>query len=178
VLYGFCVLFGAVALVLTYANSVQSAFVLVALGVVAFAALRALGYMRLDRMSDTASERRKNKALRSAARPLGPRLRQVRTLEEAWIVVTEAGEIFGAVTVRVGPRPAFSHEFERTEADQPFEARFALPGLTCTLELGWCDGRREIDRDTEIAVDIFCEHLAEALARLASSPAVARLPAS
>ena len=31
------------------------------------------------------------------------------------------------------------------------------------LELGWSDGRQEIDRDTEIAVDIFCEYLGEAL---------------
>ena len=31
------------------------------------------------------------------------------------------------------------------------------------LELGWHDGRREIDRDTEIAIDIFCEHLGDGL---------------
>jgi UDP-GlcNAc:undecaprenyl-phosphate GlcNAc-1-phosphate transferase len=179
VLYGSCVLFGAVALVLTYANNVESAFVLLALGVIAFVALRALGYMRLDRISDTASERRKNKALRAAARPLGHRLRQVRTLEEAWAVVTEAGVVFGAVSVRVGPAPSFSHDYEQTDIgpDQPFEARFALPGGACTLELGWRDGRVEIDRDTEIAVDIFCEHLGEALTRLAV-PTIASLPAS
>ena len=39
VLYGFCVLLGAVALILTYTNSMQSAFLLVAIGVIAFAAL-------------------------------------------------------------------------------------------------------------------------------------------
>jgi len=181
VLYSFCILLGGVALVLTYANSVQSAFVLVALGIIAFVALRALGFMRLDRMSETASERRKNKALRAAARPLGQRLRQVRTLDETWAILTEAGVVFGAVTVRVGPVPAFAHEFEQTEIgpDQLFEARFVLPGSTCTLELAWRDGRKEMDRDTEIAVDIFCEFLAEALTRVASDgPSVARLPAS
>ena len=180
VLYGFCVLLGTAALVLTYTNSMQSAFLLLALGIVAFVALRSLGYMRLDRISDSASERRKNKALRAAARPLGQRLRQIRTLDEAWAIVTEAGIVFGAVTVRVGPAPAFSHEFEQTTVgpDQVFEARFALPGSAAMLELGWRNGRTEIDRDTEIAVDIFCEHLAEALARVAAAPAVARQPAS
>jgi UDP-GlcNAc:undecaprenyl-phosphate GlcNAc-1-phosphate transferase len=173
VLYGFCVLLGAVALVLTYANSMQSAFLLLALGLVAFAALRALGYMRLDRIADTALERKKNKALRAAARPLGQRLRQVRTLEEVWGIVTEAGAVFGAVVVRVGPAPAFRHEYEQTSVgpNEVFEARFALPGSACGLELGWRDGRREIDRDTEIAVDIFCEHLAEAVAKVSSTQA-------
>jgi UDP-GlcNAc:undecaprenyl-phosphate GlcNAc-1-phosphate transferase len=179
VLYSFCVLLGGVALVLTYANSVQSAFVLVALGIIAFVALRALGFMRLDRMSETASERRKNKALRAAARPLGQRLRQVRTLDEAWAVVTEAGVVFGAVTVRVGPVPTFAHEFEQTDigSDELFEARFALSGSACALELAWRDGRKEMDRDTEIAVEVFCEHLAEALARVSEAPAIASLPA-
>ena len=32
-----------------------------------------------------------------------------------------------------------------------------------TLDLGWDDGRREMDRDTEIAIDVFCEYLGEGL---------------
>ena len=31
------------------------------------------------------------------------------------------------------------------------------------LEVFWHDGRVEIDRDTEIAVDVFCEYLANAI---------------
>jgi UDP-GlcNAc:undecaprenyl-phosphate/decaprenyl-phosphate GlcNAc-1-phosphate transferase len=178
ILYGFCVLLGAVAFILTFTNSVQSAFLLLALGLVAFLALRTLGYMRLDRMSDAATERRKNKALRAAARPLGQRLRQVRTLDETWAVLAEAGVVFGAVAVRLGPSPAFSHEYEQTSIgpDELFEARFALPGSPCALELGWRDGRKSIDRDTEIAVDIFCEHLADALARVTPAAAAERRP--
>jgi hypothetical protein len=53
-----------------------------------------------------------------------------------------------------------------------------LPGGTCALELGWRDGRREIERDIEIAIDIFCEHLADAIARVGKAPAAVRLPAS
>ena len=168
VLYGFCVLLGAVALVLTYTNSLESTLLLLALGAIAFVALRALGYMRFDRIADSASDRRKNKALRAAARPLGPRLRQAATVEEVWGIVREAAVVFGAERLRVGPSPEFSHEVEGTGsgATEVFESRFVLPGTEATLELGWRDGRREIDRDTEIAVDLFCEHLAEALQRL------------
>ena len=39
------------------------------------------------------------------------------------------------------------------------------------LELAWPDGRREVDRDTEIAIDIFCEHLGDAL-ELLNSPII------
>jgi len=129
--------------------------------------------MRLDRISDSASDRRKNKALRAAARPLGQRLRQVTTLDQVWIVVTDAAVVFGATHLRIGPSPAFTHEIEATGSNVSdlFEYRFMLPGNAGELELGWRDGRREIDRDTEIAVDLFCEHLADALERVKTAGA-------
>jgi UDP-GlcNAc:undecaprenyl-phosphate GlcNAc-1-phosphate transferase len=179
VLYGFCVLLGAVALVLTYTNSLQSAVLLLALGVIAFAGLRGLGYMRLDRMSHSASERKKNKALRAAARPLGRRLQKVRTLDEVWVIVIESLTVFGAVSVRVGPSPEFSHGFQGADNSglDLFQIRFGLAGSESLLELGWADGRREIDRDTEIAVEIFCEHLADAFALLKVGSPAPRPPA-
>jgi UDP-GlcNAc:undecaprenyl-phosphate/decaprenyl-phosphate GlcNAc-1-phosphate transferase len=165
VLYGFCVLLGAAALVLTYSSSLEAAFLLCALGAIAFVALRSLGYMRFDRIAESGTDRRRNKALRAAARPLGRRLHGVRTSDEVWVIVIEAANVFGAVGVRVGPAaPVFSHGFEVTESGaEPFQARFAIPGTESLLELRWADGRREIDRDVEIAVDIFCDHLADAL---------------
>jgi UDP-GlcNAc:undecaprenyl-phosphate GlcNAc-1-phosphate transferase len=180
VLYGSCVLLGVVALVLTYTNSLESAFLLIALGLVGLIALRALGYMRLDRMSDTAVERRKNKALRAAARPLGQRLRQVRTHDEVWAIVTEAAVVFGAASVSVGPSPEFSHRLQGSADDAPalFSARFVIPGSESMLELGWLDGRREIDRDTEIAVDIFCESLADAFENVKAAQAAAARPSN
>jgi UDP-GlcNAc:undecaprenyl-phosphate GlcNAc-1-phosphate transferase len=173
VLYGFCVLLGAVALVLTYTNSLESAFLLLALGLIGFLALRTLGYMRLDRISDSALERRKNKALRAAARPLGQRLRQVRKLDEVWAIVTEAAAVFGAATVSVGE---LTHRLQGGDDDGPalFQARFVIPGSENTLELGWLDGRREVDRDTEIAVDIFCESLADAFENVKAAANVPR----
>jgi UDP-GlcNAc:undecaprenyl-phosphate GlcNAc-1-phosphate transferase len=181
VLYGFCALLGGTALVLTYTNSLETTLLLLALGVVSVAALRALGYMRLDRISDSAAERRKNKALRAAARPLGHRLRRVRSVEEMWGIVVEAAVVFGAARVTLGPSPQLSHRSDTPpdEEEQLFEARFALPGSERFLELTWYDGRREIDRDVEIAVDLFCENLSDAFELLklgAVTPTTIRPP--
>jgi hypothetical protein len=50
-----------------------------------------------------------------------------------------------------------------------FRARYGLlperPGDT-HIELGWTDGRVTVDRDTEIAIEILCEHAATALDRI------------
>ena len=78
VLYGFCVVLGGAALILTYASSGQSALLLVVLALVAFVFLRSLGYMRLDRVSRASADRKRNRALRAAVRPIGRRLQQVR----------------------------------------------------------------------------------------------------
>src|SRR5205814_934429 len=66
VLYGSCVLLAAAALVLTFASSQQSILLLLALAVVAFVGLRSLGYMRFDRVIESAADRRRNRALRTA----------------------------------------------------------------------------------------------------------------
>jgi UDP-GlcNAc:undecaprenyl-phosphate/decaprenyl-phosphate GlcNAc-1-phosphate transferase len=49
--------------------------------------------------------------------------------------------------------------------------RFSLLGErpdAGTLELGFVDGRRTIDRDTEIAVEMLCEHVHEAVERISA----------
>jgi len=177
VLYGFCILLGTAALILTYANSGQTALLLLVLAIVAFVFLRSLGYVRLDRMPESALDRKRNRAVRNALQPLGRRVRQLRAPDEMWPLVVEAAGVLGAVAVawqidiplsKEAPEPAtFNHG---PAEDDPtvalFRFRFNVPGAKAdarSLELGWADGRREIDRDTEIAVEIFCEHLGEAL---------------
>ena len=78
-LYGFCILLGAAALVLTYANSGQAALLLLVLMLVAFVFLRSLGYVRFDQMPASAADRKRNRAMRAALQPLGRRLKQLRT---------------------------------------------------------------------------------------------------
>ena len=99
VLYGFCLVLGAAALVLTYANSGQAALLLVVLAVVAFVFLRTLGYVRFDQMPAAGADRKRNRAMRAALQPLGRRLKQLRAVDEMWPLVIEAGKALGAVTV-------------------------------------------------------------------------------
>jgi UDP-GlcNAc:undecaprenyl-phosphate GlcNAc-1-phosphate transferase len=198
VLYGFCVLLGAIALVLTYANSGQAALLLLVLAAVAITFLRSLGYVRFELMPQTAQHRKRNRAVRSAMQPLGRRLRQLRSPAEMWPVVIEAAGVLGAVSVSLHADPAqppagedsavpatFSHGPSDTEegmTEPLFRFRFVIPGSkdrNRVLELGWADGRREIDRDTEIAAEIFCERLGEALDLVHRTPTpLATVPAT
>jgi UDP-GlcNAc:undecaprenyl-phosphate GlcNAc-1-phosphate transferase len=192
VLYGFCILLGAAALVLTYASSGQTALLLVVLGLVAFIFLRSLGYVRFDQMPASAADRKRNRALRGALQPLGRRLRQLQGVDEMWPVVIEAAKALGAVAVDLqvdvrgvhsaGTPAVFSHSTPGSESsvERLFRFRFTIPGSKAEeriLNLGWADGRAEIDRDTEIAAEIFCDHLGEALDLVKSSTA-SGLPAS
>lgn len=176
VLYGLCLFLGATALVLTYANSGQAALLLGVLAIVAFVFLRSLGYVRFDQMSASAADRKRNRATRAALQPLGRKIRQVRTVTDIWPLVVEAGKALGAAAVDLQIEPlstagdgtpvTLSHVAAEC-SDRLFRYTFLVPGGGRTpervLALGWDDGRTEISRDTEIAAEIFCEHLGEAL---------------
>ncbi len=175
-------------MVLTYSNSLQAALLLVVLMLVAFFFLRSLGYVRFAGIQGSAGDRKRNRAMRATLQPLGRQLRQVRVPAEMWPAVIEAATALGAIAVRLHtdpprtaetPVPAFAHGPSDDEVSTPlFRHRFTVPGgkgTVRTLELGWSDGRREIDRDTEIAAEIFCEHLGEAL-DLAHSVALSSVP--
>jgi UDP-GlcNAc:undecaprenyl-phosphate GlcNAc-1-phosphate transferase len=171
VLYGFCAMLGAAALILTYASSGQAALLLVVLALVAFVFLRSLGFMRLDRVSASAADRKRNRALRAAVRPIGKRLQQVRTAADFQPLIREAAQVFGATSMRLqGEVEEITTELTPPpEGDgdvESFRGQFVVPGgkgAERWLEVVWRDGRREIDRDTEIAVDILCEYFADAL---------------
>ena len=189
VLYGFCVLLGAGALVLTFANSSQAALLLVVLALVAFIFLRSLGFLRLSRVSATAADRKRNRALRAAIRPLGRRLQRITRIGEISPIIVEAAGVFGAVemNLRVGSESvAFAtsgSDEPPTGEPEPFQSQFMVPGGKTiderALDVKWHDGRREIDRDTEIAIDILCEYIANALDGLhESQPTKAPPPAA
>jgi UDP-GlcNAc:undecaprenyl-phosphate/decaprenyl-phosphate GlcNAc-1-phosphate transferase len=177
VLYGFCILLGSLAMVLTYSSSLQAALLLVVLTLVAFFFLRSLGYVRFSGIQGSAVDRKRNRAIRATLQPLGRRLRQLRAPAEMWPVIVEAATGLGAVAVSLQaeplrtaetPLPTFNHGPTDGEGATPlFRYRFTVPGgaggTVRILELGWSDGRNEIDRDIEIAAEIFCERLGEAL---------------
>jgi UDP-GlcNAc:undecaprenyl-phosphate/decaprenyl-phosphate GlcNAc-1-phosphate transferase len=177
VLYGFCVFLGAAALVLTFASSGQAALLLIMLALVAFVFLRWLGFMRLDGMSAHAADRKRNRALRAAVRPIGRRLQQARTMDEIVPIIHEATTVFGAATMTVrassdDPASVLVFPVSDDAAAEAFRGQFIVPGGKPSeriLEVFWHDGRREVDRDTEIAVDVFCEYLANAIDAIAES---------
>jgi hypothetical protein len=64
----------------------------------------------------------------------------------------------------------FSWGFDEAP-ESVLRARFSLLGERPDdgrLELGFTDGRRTVDRDTEIAVELLCEHVQAAVGRIAA----------
>jgi len=197
VLYGMCLLLGGVALVLTYTSSVVvTAMLLAVLALSVFFFLRQLGYIRFEVNHLLSDQRRRNRALRAAVRPFADRLRRATGAEEIWEVVREASPVFEASAVSLELRGAgmsdtrssmiFSSELraDRTEDSglvvvdettptptSQFRARFSLVGIKREeghLELGWVDARKELDRDTEIAIELFCDYVVDAYERVRS----------
>jgi hypothetical protein len=64
--------------------------------------------------------------------------------------------------------------FERGKVLEVLKTQHSLLGErpdTGVLELGWVDGRKQIVRDTEIAVELLCEHVLYALSRIEEAAA-------
>jgi hypothetical protein len=95
-----------------------------------------------------------------------------------WPLVIEAAKVLGAeaveldaasgANVETSGATSFRHGVvvEGPGVPKLFRFRFTIPGSKNALrflDLGWSDGREEMDRDTEIAAEVFCEHLGEAL---------------
>ena len=201
VLYGMCLVLGAVALVLTYTNSaVITVTLLAVLAGTLFLFLRRLGYIRFEVNHFLSDQRRRNRALRVAVRPLADRLRRAGGPGELWEVVREASSVFEATAVRL-ELPAASLVDQSSPivyssglpvidgiVDEPtptptpipsFRARFGLVGVRREegyIEFGWDDARTALDRDIEIAIELFCDYVVDAFDRIRSrAPAEQRL---
>jgi len=193
VLYGVCVLLAATALILTVANGPLTTVTLGIVAVLAFIFLRWLGYMRFRSGAVLSDQRRRGRDLRALIRPFTDRLRQSSVASEIWEAVRDLAGALGAcgASLHLGPpvkdelqaaafswdRPSVRLETAGpievlTPAIKPFfSARFGLVGLAHDeghLELRWNDGRTELDRDTEISVELFCDHIAAAYERTGS----------
>jgi UDP-GlcNAc:undecaprenyl-phosphate GlcNAc-1-phosphate transferase len=176
VIYGGALVLGGGALLLRFANSRQSALVLLAVAGLSFLALRALGFVDLSKAQATLLERRRNLDVRAAVRKSGEALRLARTPDDVWRVVRDAAEPLGAVAValhlgRLEGRPGagpWSEGFQDAEPEL-LRARYGLvverPGDD-HIDLGWSDGREGVDRNTEIAVELLCDHVVVALDRI------------
>jgi UDP-GlcNAc:undecaprenyl-phosphate GlcNAc-1-phosphate transferase len=173
VLYGACIVLGASALILSFANSLQTAAVLTVLSLVGFLAVRRLGFLRAV---PVAGERRKNREVRGAVRSIAANLQRAASVTELWDAVKPFGAVISAARLSLavssaresGEQVTTLFQLDGTPSGRArFEAGFAIGDEQGRVRLTWDDGRAEIDRDHEIAVEILCDHLAAALARLA-----------
>ncbi len=181
VIYGGGVLLGGAALLLSFANGPAAALVLLAVAILGFLALRALGFVDLAKAGAALESRRRNLELRAAVREAGEALRQARSTAELWLILRDTAPAFGAVGVgltlgrlagRAGCGP-WSHGLDDLPADA-LQGRYGLiperPGDD-HLTLAWTDGRALVHRDTEIAVELLCDHASTALDRIERSAA-------
>ncbi|MBK8480831.1 MAG: undecaprenyl/decaprenyl-phosphate alpha-N-acetylglucosaminyl 1-phosphate transferase [Proteobacteria bacterium] len=182
-LYFISVLLALSSLAIARASSVRAGVMLLVIAMVGYIALRRLGYLRHEEAGALAALRRRNLELRTKIRGVGDELRQARDLEAVWQTTKSAAEHLGVSCVALdlgtfdsrsaGDQLVLSHGSTATSG-ATFRARFNLlrerPG-NFSLELGWSDGRREVERDLEIAVELLCDHLSAAIDRLGRSQA-------
>jgi UDP-GlcNAc:undecaprenyl-phosphate/decaprenyl-phosphate GlcNAc-1-phosphate transferase len=174
-LYGASVVLGGGALVLTFASASKSILFLLALSAVGYLVLRKLGFIDLAGAQTALAGRKRNLEVRAAVRRVGEALRSARSDSDVWVGIRMVARALGASAVALelpGPRDVdeepFHDGFDDAELEL-FRARYGLfperRGDT-HLEFGFDDGRTTIDRDTEIAIELLCEHVATALERV------------
>jgi UDP-GlcNAc:undecaprenyl-phosphate GlcNAc-1-phosphate transferase len=173
-LYAASGVLGCAALAFSFASSAQATWVLLALSAVGVLALRRLGYGCADAARRLLADRKRNLGTRAGIRRIAGTLRRAGDPDGVWQAVREAARVLSASAVALHLRAdtrgveIWTDGFEDAPRDL-LRARFgvspARPGDTW-LELGWSDGRTTVDRGTEIAVELLCEQVAAALARI------------
>jgi UDP-GlcNAc:undecaprenyl-phosphate GlcNAc-1-phosphate transferase len=174
VLYGACIFLGASAVAMSYASVQQATWFLAALALLSALALWKLGYFRWATVERILEDRRRNAEMRGAVRRAGTALRTAQTEHEILRALRLGAAAVGASAVSLkdvdraeaalqgfgdGAQPGSEHVIAR------FNLAGERPGAK-HLVLTWEDGRLEVDRDTEIAVEALCQHLSVALQRI------------
>lgn len=170
---------GAAALLVSFTRGVQSAIVLTVLAGMAFLALRALGMMDVGKARRALQDRKRNLEARAAMRQAGDRLRRANRPEEVWQAVRDALPSLGVsgcvLTLGRLDGRAGCGPWRWGAAAPPMGALCARYGLIPErpgddhLDLVWTDGRETVHRDTEIAIEILCDHVSTALERIERS---------
>jgi UDP-GlcNAc:undecaprenyl-phosphate GlcNAc-1-phosphate transferase len=168
-IYAFTVCLGGVAFVLVRAPDHQALVALAVLAGAAIAALRWLGFLDRTRFQELLDARRRNLARREKLSTVVIQLKSAVEPAAVWQSILGAAPAFDVdhVALRAAGR-TWKHA-DSSSRDDMHVALYSLrperPGHDL-IELGWRDGRREVDRDTEIAIEQLCGHVREALARM------------
>jgi UDP-GlcNAc:undecaprenyl-phosphate GlcNAc-1-phosphate transferase len=173
VLYVACAALGGLALAMSFATAGQAAWFLVGLTVVATVALWKLGYFRLEGAGQALVARRRNIMLRGGVRKVSSILRGARSHTDIHRALRLGAKVVGATDamLEAGGTTSAVKVFGEGQAEglDKLRAQFSITGERLGakhLILTWDDGRSEVDRDIEIAVEVMCEHLSAALDRV------------
>ncbi|HEX8702861.1 MAG TPA: MraY family glycosyltransferase [Myxococcaceae bacterium] len=177
VLYGLCGLFTLTALGLNFANSAQSAMLLIGMGVVLFVLMRKLGYLDLGKAGRVSETRRKNILLRTLVKDLTRGIHQASSLQLLWEAVRPLGEALDLARLELrlqhehgGLTDGVVFEIQRPAGSAlPFEARLEVKEQEVALgwlNLSWRDGRSELNRDEELALELVADAVAERASQL------------
>ena len=184
VLYGVSLLFGATALGLATANSVQSALLLAAICAVVVVLIRKLGYFDLKRAQQTGATRRRNLQLRQIVRRTVNAVEACTSLTEIWNTLRPLAAELGASRLEfwfyvpktaTGEREGLHYELERVEGSGPsVELSVELDRVEGhslgVLHATWRDGRLEVDRDDELALEQVAQAVSTTVVRISMPP--------
>jgi UDP-GlcNAc:undecaprenyl-phosphate GlcNAc-1-phosphate transferase len=174
VMYGGSAVLGLAALALAYANASQTMLLLLAVGGFVYLALRRLGFLEVGNVQQLMADRERNLGMRAAVRRAGEALRRARDAEAIWVSVRRVARELGAtgVSLRLVDDDGETRSFAvGVAANDPrlYVARYSILAERHSddvIELAWTDGRKKIDRDTEIAVELLCDHVSAAAERI------------
>ncbi|HYO59063.1 MraY family glycosyltransferase [Archangium sp.] len=177
VLYGLCALFTLTALGLHWANTAQSTLLLTGMAVVVAVLMRKLGYLDLRRASGVGEVRRKNIRLRSLVKDVTDEVREATGVKDLWDAVRPLADALDASRLelslerqREGYRDGLTFETQRPAGSAlPLEVGLEVKSgdeRLGRLVIAWSDGRSEINRDEELALELVADAAGDRVAKL------------
>jgi UDP-GlcNAc:undecaprenyl-phosphate GlcNAc-1-phosphate transferase len=184
VLYGLSILFGATALGLASANSVQSALLLAALCFVLVVLVRRLGYLDPRSAQAATATRRRNLQLRHIVRRTVNAVQVSSSLTELWNALRPLAADLNATRLEFWfylpetpskEREGLHYELERTDGTgAPLELSIDLGRVDGhslgAIHVTWRDGRLEVDRDDELALEQVAQAVTATVVRISIPP--------
>jgi UDP-GlcNAc:undecaprenyl-phosphate GlcNAc-1-phosphate transferase len=172
ILYGLCCLFAITALGMAYANGAQGTMLLLGISGIVFVLIRKLGYLSRREIVTAHGHRKRNIELRTLVKQVNGSIATARNVEGIWESVRPLAEALQASSLQLSvQRSAASIDDLRFETRRLGGAALPLEiSLDITwnerklgsLDLAWGDGRAQIDRDEELALELVADSIAKA----------------
>jgi UDP-GlcNAc:undecaprenyl-phosphate GlcNAc-1-phosphate transferase len=179
-LYAVSSFFAVVALGLAYANSEQSAMLLAGVALIVVVLMRKLGYMSLRDAQQLPMMRSRNAQLRSLVKESSERLRAASEVTAMWEALQPVAGAIGASRFalkleHLGPHMSDGLLFEITrEAGSALPLDVQIDATNSERRVGqilvsWRDGRAEVNRDEELALETLAEVVGQTAGRLSAA---------